>query len=651
MSALPSHWLMTLHTLSGAWAEVRAEVAATHDTRRAQRLTAWRDALDTLRAEQASLQAQGLWAASGPADLLSVAGLGRRETVHTAALAWLLRPAKEHGLGARLLNAVLATLGLPPVPPEDHARVRVSTEETRKSRRADIVARWPRGALVIEAKVDAEEAPRQCDDLFELFGDEPGVSFVFLTPTGRRPSSATGPAAEAFLPLSFPQVRACLTDVIDGAQGPGAHAVRDYLHTLDAHFSPRAAMQIDARLRFYFENKAVLDEWAALAWEARGAADRFFRTFADPLRALQEELGPDVHLYTALDGSFPKFVLARTSWGGGVGLPRVGVGLEWSKNGAAFEKAHTGVWVNRTNPRARRRCLSGSASALTPSSPRSPAPCGGPSTATSPPPRARGGTTCRPSRTSSFRRCGPAGRRPRRSSTTPWPARHDDPSGGASDKEPSMKTITRILIEGFRSLQDVTFEPGPLTVLIGPNGAGKSNVLSFLRMLTLMGTRSLRLFCATEGGASTLLHRGPPDAEEIGWRVETSDEHGRIAFGGRLAQAAGDQLVFSDEYVEGACRGGDPLGGSVRGLGKGIGDVCSLALGTSSLRWRLRPSASPKDRRSGAMDASTDVLLPLSRHLPKLQAAEQRPRRRPSIPQVRREQPRGVPPRAEARRA
>ena len=31
-----------------------------------------------------------------------------------------------------------------------------------------------------------------------------------------------------------------------------------------------------------------------------------------------------------------------------------------------------------------------------------------------------------------------------------------------------MKTITRILIEGFRSLQEVAFEPGPLTVLIGP---------------------------------------------------------------------------------------------------------------------------------------------------------------------------------------
>ena len=52
MSALPSHWPMTFHTLSGAWAEVRAEVAATHDNRRAQRLTAWRDALDTLRAER-----------------------------------------------------------------------------------------------------------------------------------------------------------------------------------------------------------------------------------------------------------------------------------------------------------------------------------------------------------------------------------------------------------------------------------------------------------------------------------------------------------------------------------------------------------------------------------------------------------------------
>lgn len=114
-----------------------------------------------------------------------------------------------------------------------------------------------------------------------------------------------------------------------------------------------------------------------------------------------------------------------------------------------------------------------------------------------------------------------------------------------------MKTITRVHIEGFRSLQNVTFEPGPLTVLIGPNGAGKSNVLSFLRMLAHMRTRSLRRFCATEGGASTLLHRGPPDAEEIGWRVEASDEFGEIAFGGRLARAAGDQLVFLDEYADG----------------------------------------------------------------------------------------------------
>lgn len=133
-----------------------------------------------------------------------------------------------------------------------------------------------------------------------------------------------------------------------------------------------------------------------------------------------------------------------------------------------------------------------------------------------------------------------------------------------------MKTITSVHIEGFRSLQDVSFAPGPLTVLIGPNGAGKSNVLSFLRMLTLMGTRSLRRFCAIEGGASTLLHRGPPDAEEIGWRVEASDEYGRIAFGGQLARAAGDQLVFLDEYAEGAAGGGYGFG---RRLQLGVGHV------------------------------------------------------------------------------
>jgi predicted ATPase len=71
------------------------------------------------------------------------------------------------------------------------------------------------------------------------------------------------------------------------------------------------------------------------------------------------------------------------------------------------------------------------------------------------------------------------------------------------------KAVTSIRIAGFRSLKDVTLEPGRTTVLLGANGAGKSNVLSALRMVPLMRTHALRNYVAQQGGASALLHYGP----------------------------------------------------------------------------------------------------------------------------------------------
>ena len=59
-----------------------------------------------------------------------------------------------------------------------------------------------------------------------------------------------------------------------------------------------------------------------------------------------------------------------------------------------------------------------------------------------------------------------------------------------------MKSLSRIHVEGFRSLRDVTLDPGRITVLIGPNGAGKSNLLSFFRMIpALTGTPARSANC------------------------------------------------------------------------------------------------------------------------------------------------------------
>jgi hypothetical protein len=345
---IPAHWSDEMGRMVPTWAGVHTEVVEARAKAHERKAEGWRVQLAALRVAQNELVRQGLWSSHGPADLLTVAGFGRSELAHTSILGWLLGPAREHGLGSALLDALLAELNLPPIAPGDRGLVRVSTEETRGGRRADIVVRWPTSALVIEAKVDAEESLNQCDDLFTLFGDEPNVVFLFLTPTGRRPNSATGPAAGAFRTMSFGQVRSGLAGASErGSPTSGSDAVRSYLRTLDHHFSRSTPVQIDARLRFYFQNKRILDEWASLAWEAKAAADQFFRGLVEPMRELQGALGPDVQLYVELDGSYPKVLLYRKSWAGGTGGLRAGVGLEWSRNGAAFDKLCTGTWVNR----------------------------------------------------------------------------------------------------------------------------------------------------------------------------------------------------------------------------------------------------------------------------------------------------------------
>ncbi|MHB8872081.1 MAG: AAA family ATPase [Myxococcaceae bacterium] len=113
-----------------------------------------------------------------------------------------------------------------------------------------------------------------------------------------------------------------------------------------------------------------------------------------------------------------------------------------------------------------------------------------------------------------------------------------------------MTALASIRVAGFRSLKDVTLEPGRVTVLIGPNGSGKSNLLAVLRMVPLMRTQNLRRLVGEAGGASALLHYGPSHTREIGIRFEFEQEGARKAYGVRLGYAAGDTLIFLDETVE-----------------------------------------------------------------------------------------------------
>ena len=129
-------------------------------------------------------------------------------------------------------------------------------------------------------------------------------------------------------------------------------------------------------------------------------------------------------------------------------------------------------------------------------------------------------------------------------------------------------TLSRIELEGFRSIARMDLALGRTTVLIGPNGAGKSNLLSFLRLVPRLRTQSLRTFVGYSGGADALLHHGARRTPILRFRIEASTDDGAAtAYGARLGHGAGDTLIFQEETVEERRAGETAF--SVKSLGAG----------------------------------------------------------------------------------
>lgn len=79
--------------------------------------------------------------------------------------------------------------------------------------------------------------------------------------------------------------------------------------------------------------------------------------------------------------------------------------------------------------------------------------------------------------------------------------------------------ITKLHIEGFRSLRNVTWYPGDLNVIIGPNGTGKSNLLRCLELISVSAQGKLGKYVQSLGGMDPIVWDG--EATAIKFALET----------------------------------------------------------------------------------------------------------------------------------
>jgi hypothetical protein len=193
------------------------------------RLELWRTSFAAMSLRSEASVAAGTWR-TGPSDTLGVLGRDRDELSHSRMLGWLLDPLGQHGLGSTFLAAFAGALCQPLIGSCERAAVYL--EMSRGESRADIVIQLPQDTIVIENKVDAGEQADQC---LRLANDHPDGLLVFLTPSGKRPTTA-GTSLYRWKSLSWRQLGKILTAVLPGAVGPGRSATIDYNSTLKRLF-------------------------------------------------------------------------------------------------------------------------------------------------------------------------------------------------------------------------------------------------------------------------------------------------------------------------------------------------------------------------------------------------------------------------------
>lgn len=109
----------------------------------------------------------------------------------------------------------------------------------------------------------------------------------------------------------------------------------------------------------------------------------------------------------------------------------------------------------------------------------------------------------------------------------------------------NSEQLSRIKLQGYKSIKECDLELKELNVLIGPNGAGKSNFIGFFKLIQQTLEGNLQRFISKNGGPDSFLHFGRKKTEQLKAEVYFGNNGYKFV----LEATVDNRMMFASEDV------------------------------------------------------------------------------------------------------